>query len=378
MIVASDKIDPLLEQLRLREFISREVARRASVMDSEQRVPRELIEACAALGFFGTQICRRYGGREYAALDTGLLCEVTGAASASMLSLFAVHTMLSLAISRWGTAEQRESWLPRLACGSALGAFALSEPEAGSDVEAVQTTLVELGTTVVVSGTKTWISFGQIADVFVVVGKLAGKITAAIVDRDTPGLEVKPIAHVLGFRAAMLAELRLDRCIVPKQNLLGSRDFGLAQVVGSVLDHGRYCIAWGCVGLAQACLEASLRYAARRSQFGRSLAEHQLVQEMLANMLVETRAARLLCAEAAKARAAGDPDMIMAAVIAKYFAAGAADRAASCATQIHGANACDSRYSVHRYLGDSKIMSIIEGTAQIQQMLIAQYAIQRA
>jgi glutaryl-CoA dehydrogenase (non-decarboxylating) len=264
--------------------------------------------------------------------------------------------------------------LPRLASGEALAAFALSEPQAGSDVQGVSTTLAPLEDGLRVTGVKQWISFGQVADVFLVIGKHAGKLVAVLVERSTPGLAVEPIRDMLGFRAAMLARITLHDCVVPRHNLVGSVDFGLAQIVGSVLDHGRYCIAFGSLGLAQASLDASRRYAQERTQFGRPLAEHQLIQQLLADMIVNVHAARLLCAQASRARAARAADMIMSAVVAKYFAARVAEQAASTAVQIHGANGCSSQYPVQRYLRDSKILQIIEGSVQMQQVLIAQQA----
>jgi len=174
----------------------------------------------------------------------------------------------------------------------------------------------------------------------------------------------------------MLAELYLRDCRIPKGNMVGGRGFGLASVATSALDIGRYTVAWGCVGIAQACLDASLQYTSHRQQFGVYLKEHQLVQQMITNMITNVKAARLLCYQAGYLKDAGDPHTIMETWVAKYFASTAAAQAASDAVQIHGANGCSADYPVQRYLRDTKIMEIIEGSTQIQQITIARYGYQ--
>jgi hypothetical protein len=374
--VATDNPPPA-QRRRSREFIDRVIGAHAEEFDLEQEVPRGVFEALAREGVLGALVPAEYGGTGLDPLAVGLLCEDMGRASASLLSLITVHTMVSLAIARWGSAAQRTRWLPPLARGETLAAFALTEPDVGSDVKSVATRVERKDGGFVITGTKKWISFGQVAGLFFVVGNCEGKLAAFLVERDTPGLVVEPIANMLGFRAAMLAEVRMNECVVAGDSMVGSLDFGFSQIVGSVLDHGRYCIAWGSVGLAQACLDASLDYSEQRIQFGRALRDHQLVQRMIADMVVNTRAARLLCRDAARTRAEGGPDMIIGAAVAKYFSGTIVEKLASDAVQIHGANGCSSSYPVQRYLRDAKIMNIIEGSAQMQQMMIAQHGYQR-
>jgi hypothetical protein len=363
---------------RLRSFIERDIGARADEFDRAGRLPTDVLSAIARQGLLGVAIPEAHGGLGLDPCGLGEVCEALGSASASVLSLVTVHTMVSSAVLRWGSAEQKQQWLPRLSRGDAIGAFALSEPGAGSDAESVQTHLTIAGDEVVVDGVKTWISFGRVAGLFLVVGKLEGRVAAILVDRATPGISVTSIDDVDGFRAGMLAEIRFEGCRLPRTSLLGSADFGLSQIVGSVLDHGRYSIGWGAVGLANACLRASVDYAATRQQFGRPLQEFQLVQQMLTDMMVETRAARLLCLDAAVARAHRSPDMIVRTTAAKYFAARAAERAAAAAVQIHGANGFSARFPVQRFQRDARIFSVIEGTTQIQQVLIAAHAPQWA
>jgi glutaryl-CoA dehydrogenase (non-decarboxylating) len=174
----------------------------------------------------------------------------------------------------------------------------------------------------------------------------------------------------------MLADVHMRNCRVPADRMIGKIGFGFSHVIGAALDQGRYSIAWGCVGLAQAGLDASLVYSSERKQFGVFLKEHQLIQQMLTDMITETRAARLLCLRAAVLKQQGDPSVIMETSIAKYFASRAAVRIASDAVQIHGANGCSDRYPVQRYLRDAKIMEIIEGSSQMQQIVISKFGYQ--
>ncbi|MFM9435112.1 glutaryl-CoA dehydrogenase (non-decarboxylating) [Janthinobacterium sp. CG_23.3] len=376
MSMLAEKSAPARRQ-HLREVIAKAVGAQAGQFDLDQKIPAGLIAELAAEGMLGAHVPAEYGGAPVDARQFGELCEDIGYASASVLSLLTVHTMVSAAIAKWGSAAQKDRWLPRLASGATIGAFALSEPNVGSDAKNVETSMRREGDAFIVSGTKKWISFAQIAQLFLVIGNCEGRVTALLVARDTPGLTVEPIHDMLGFRAAMLGQLHLDECVIGKENLIGSLDFGYAQVVGSVLDQGRYCIAWGCVGLAQACLDACLDYTEQRQTFGQYLKEHQLVQRSMADMITNVQAARLLCEDAARLRAGGDPGMIMATATAKYFAARAVESAANDAVQIHGANGCGSEYPVQRYFRDAKIMNIIEGSAQMQQILIAQHGYRR-
>lgn len=352
-------------------------AGRTQQFEHAQAIAEDVIEGMANLGWLGAHIPAEFGGTPLDAYAMGHLCEAVGAESGSLLSLLTVHSMVSFAVARWGSKAQRAEWLPALACGKLIGAFALTEPEAGSDAHAGTATLRRDGDTLVLDGTKKWISFAQRADVFLVVAKLDGKLTAVLVPRHASGLTVRPIQDMYGFRAAMLGEVQFQQCRIPASNLIGNPDFGLSQIVGSVLNEGRYCIAWGGAGLTRACVEASLAYARQRHQFGQPLGEHQLIQRQLADMAVQSRAARLMCLDAAHMRSQGDPAMIMATIEAKYFAAMVAERIASDAAQLHGANGLSADYPVQRYLRDAKVLGLIEGTTQLQQVVIAQNALRQ-
>jgi len=181
---------------------------------------------------------------------------------------------------------------------------------------------------------------------------------------------------MLGFRSAMLAEVHLDACRIPQEHLIGTIGFGFSHVGGAALDHGRYCVGWGSLGLLQGCLNACLEYAGKRKQFGVFIKDHQMIQEMIAEMIVQTKAARLMCYHAAYLKDRGDPSLIMETSIAKYFTSRIAVKVALDAVQIHGANGCSDRYPVARYLRDAKILEIIEGSNQMQQIIISKYGYQ--
>ena len=360
----------------LAAWIGAEIAPRADELDDARQIPPVLFDSIAKSGLLGACVPLAYGGGQFDARSVLTVCEALGRASASVLSLFTVHTMVSSAIARWGSAAQRATWLPSLAGGATIAALALSEPEAGSDTAGVRATLRRDGESLVLSGVKTWISFGQVASVFLVSAILDGRVAAVLVERDAPGVSVAPVADMAGFRAGMLARIEFDECRVPATSLLGNPAFGLSQIVGSVLDHGRFCIAGGSAGLARACTDIAIRHARSRLTFGQPLAEHPLVQRLLTDLMVDSRAAWLMCLDAAASRDARRPDMLVRTSAAKYFAAQAADKCATSALQLHGASGLAAGHPVQRYLHDAKVMNVIEGSTQIQQMLIAQSGMQ--
>ena len=363
-------------QENFREFVEEEIVPKANEYDQKEYFPPDLIEKIAKKGYLGAVIPKEYGGKEWDMITFGLLCKEIGRGSASMLSLFTVHGMNSIAIMKWGTPDQKKKWLPQLAAGDIIGAFALTEPEIGSDAKNINTAAEFSNGAYSLSGKKKWISCGQIADLFLIFGKCKGKSAAFLVEKDNPGFSTKPMSGLLGFRSAMLAELSMEDCVIPEDNLLGKIGFGLSHVAGSALDLGRYCVATGSVGLAQACLEASLKYTNERIQFGTYLKEHQLIQQMIADMISEIKAAELICYSAGYLKDIGDPGSVLETSIAKYFCSKTAVKVANDAVQIHGANGCSNEYAVQRHMRDAKILEIIEGSSQIQQMLIARYGYQ--
>lgn len=360
-------------QAGFRDFVDEWIMPVADEHDRRQETPPEMIRRMAEAGYLGGIVPAQYGGGGMDALTWGLLCEEVGRGSASLLSLLTVHGMVCQALIKWGTEAQRARWLPLLATGERVGAFALTEPNVGSDAASIETTAAEDGDGWRLNGHKRWISFGQAANLLLVIAKAEGKAAAFLVERGTEGFSTEPITGMLGFRSAMLADIHMENCRVPGDHLVGRVGFGFSHVAGAALDHGRYCVAWGCLGLARAGLEASLAYTSERKQFGVALRNHQLIQQMVADMITDIGAARAMCHHAARLKQSGDPSLIMETSIAKYFTSRVANRVATDAVQIHGANGCSDRYPVQRYLRDAKIMEIIEGSNQMQQIIISKH-----
>jgi len=361
---------------RFAAWTAREVAPFAGAWDRAARTPREVVGKMAAEGFLGAVVPAVFGGAGMDAVTFGVLNEELGRGCSSIRSLVTVHSMVCHAVARWGSPAQKETWLPRLARGERIGAFGLSEPGAGSDAGAIETTAEPDGNGYLLRGVKKWTTYGQVADVLLCFAKAEGKPLALLVELGAPGVTVAPLG-VHGTRASMVAEIAFDGVRVPGENRLGGVGFGLG-VALSALELGRYSVACGCVGIIRTCLDASAAYAATRVQGGSVIGEHQLVQRMLADMATDWRAARLLCRHAGRLRDAGDPDAGREAFHAKYFASTAATRAALAAVQIHGANGLTDDYPVERLLRDSRVMEIIEGSTQIQQVTLGRWEVERA
>jgi glutaryl-CoA dehydrogenase (non-decarboxylating) len=353
-----------------RAFVAAEIAPHADRWDREEAISMDLVAKLRERGYLGSNVSQEYGGLGRDMITYGLLTEEIARADSSVRSLLTVHDMVAHAINRWGSRAQRERYLPAMARGEILGALALSEPNAGSDAKSVETTAVADGDVWVLNGRKKWTTFGQIAGLFLAFAQCEGKPTAFLVERDAPGVTVKPLQGIVGTRASMLAEIFFEDCRIPKESLVGRIGFGISHVASAALEQGRYSVAWGSVGIAQACLDACRTYTAERRQFGVPLADHQLIRALLADMITQVRAARLLCLRAGYLRDLGDPGASAETMVAKYFASTLASRAANDAVQIHGANGMSEEYPVARYLRDSKVMEIIEGSTQIQQITI--------
>jgi len=363
--------DQAMRQIEFRDFVNKHIVPYAQHHDTNEIIHSEVIRKIRDSGYLASMLPKKYNGMEFDQITIGILNEEFGRGCASTRSILTVHGMVSLAILRWGTEQQKNEWLPKLANGEVLGSFALTEPNAGSDANSMETTAVVHNEGYVISGKKKWITMGQISNVFLLFAKCDGKPTAFLIEKDREGLEVKPMCGLLGARGSMLAELSLNNCYVPKQNLLGQVGIGFSHIALTCLDYGRYTIASGCVGMAQACLEASIQYSGSRLQFGKPIREHQLIQKMITEMSVQVKAARLLCYKAGYLREILDPDSIVETWSAKYYASLIATKIASDAVQIHGANGCHRDYPVERYYRDAKINEIIEGTTQMHELLIA-------
>jgi len=362
-------------QSRFRAFADQHLIPKATVFDRHEALDAEVVERLARARLLGSHLPTEYGGRHLDMISYGLLHQELGRACSSTRSLLTVHDMVGESVLRLGGASLRQTWLPLLASGEKIGAFALTEPDAGSDAGSVQTKAELDGDEYVINGSKKWITFAQIADVFLVVARMGerGPIGGLLVPADTPGLTITPITGMLGLRASMLGELEFRNCRVPVSARIGPAKMPSGLVVATALQLGRYSVAWGCVGIGEASVEASFRYSADRRQFGVPIEKHQLIRRMLTNMLSDLRAARLLCCEAGYLSEQRSPGAVEATLIAKYFSSRMATRVTADAVQIHGASGGSAEQPVERYFRDARLMEIIEGSTEIQQITIPKY-----
>lgn len=360
-------------QESFREFTHNEVVPLAARHDRQESVSKPVIKKLIKRGYTGALTPAKYGGMGMDWITFGLLSEELGKGCTAVRSLVTVQNMVTATIDRWGNDQQKEKWLPRMAGGEALAAFAMTEPLAGSDAGSIQTSITQKKGIFVVHGHKKWISFGAGADIYLVLGNMEGKHCALLIEKNTPGITTAPIKDILGIRGSGVSEVIFNNCEVAAENLLGQAGFGLNPVCFTSLDVGRYSIAWGCVGLAQACLEASLHYVETRKQFNRYLKEFQLIRELITNMIVQTDASRLMCFQAGSLKMENHPGSFRQILSAKYFASRAAARVAGDAVQIHGAGGFGKEYPVERLYRDAKVMEMIEGSNQMLQIMIAKY-----
>jgi butyryl-CoA dehydrogenase len=345
--------------------------------DVNERFPGDIIEKMGALGLLGGPVPQEYGGAGLDYISHALVTEEIGKACSSVRTTISVQiSLVELSLVSWGTEEQKRRYLPAMCSGKLIGCFGLTEPNAGSDPSAMETTAVADGDHWVLNGHKIWISNGGVAGlaiVFAQTDKSKGHrgIGAFLVDRGTAGFSTRDMHGKLGLRASNTGELILEDCHIPKAQVLGKAGDGF-KVAMSALDNGRYSVAAGCVGICQGCADASVRYAKERKQFGRAIGSFQLVQDLIARMIVDTEAARLLVWRAGHLKNQGRR-CTREISMAKYFASEAAVRCALDAIQVHGSYGYSNDYPVERYLRDAKVATIYEGTSQIQKLLIASH-----
>jgi butyryl-CoA dehydrogenase len=367
--------EQLLIQGMVKEFVAAEVAPIAAEIDRNHRFPAELIPKLAELNLLGVPYPEELGGAGADNVSYIIVLEELARACASTSVIVSGHTSLcTWPIYQFGTDVQKKKYVTDLASGVALGAFALTEPGAGTDAAAGTTTAVLDGDSYVLNGTKTFITNGGFADVYIVTAMTdpsAGTkgISAFIVDKDLPGFTVGEREHKMGIRASSTTPLYFSNCRVPKDALLGQEGKGF-KIAMMTLDGGRIGIAAQALGIAQGAIDASVAYAKERVQFGKPIARLQAIQWMIADMVTEVEAARLLVYQAAWRKDAG-LSYTREAAIAKLFASEVATRVAGKAIQIHGGVGYTESYPVERAYRDAKITEIYEGTSEVQRMVIA-------
>ncbi len=356
-----------------REFLNAEVVPHRTAWDRAESVDTAVIPKMGDLGFFGLTIPEEYGGIGADTLTYCLAMEELGRADSSVRGIVSVSNgLVGKVILSHGTEEQKQQWLPGIATGRLLGCFGLTEPDTGSDAGNLRTRAVRDGDDYVVDGSKIFITNGTWADVCLLFARTGGPgprgVSAFLVSTDTPGFSRTEIKGKLGLRGQATAELAFDSMRVPAAARLGEEGDGFKIAMGS-LDKGRVSVAAGCVGIIAGCLEAVVSYAGQRQQFGRPLASFQMVQDMIADISVDADAARMLVWRAADLVDRGEPFGV-AASKAKYFASEAAVRAANLAIQAFGGYGYVDEYPVQKYMRDARVMTLYEGTSQIQKLLI--------
>jgi butyryl-CoA dehydrogenase len=357
-----------------RAFTDNEIVERARENDRNEHFDLELVRKIADQGYLGAIVPREYGGAGLDYLSYGFVVEEIGRGDSAMRTVISVQTSLVCsAILRWGTEEQKHHYLPKLCSGEWLGCFGLTEPDTGSDAANQRTRARRTDDGWVINGAKMFISLASHAKVALIFAQTDPEkghrgLACFIVDTDQPGFQPQEIHHKMGLRGSDTAAISLDDVHAGDAQLLGEVGDGF-KIAMSALDSGRYSVAAGCVGICQGCVEASVEYAKQREQFGRPIASFQLVQAMIADMKVETDAARMLVWRAGFLKDTGKPNTTETS-IAKLYATEAAVRCANTAIQVHGGSGYVDDHPVERYFRDVRVTTLYEGTSQIQKLII--------
>ncbi|MFC2160393.1 acyl-CoA dehydrogenase family protein [Acidobacteriota bacterium] len=365
-----------LVQEMMRDFANKEIFPKGKTLEEQHEFPKDLLKKIADLGILGITVPAEFGGIQTDELSFILALEEIGRALPSLSVIVSVHcSLFCYAIDRFGTPSQRNKYLPPAASGKILGAFSLTEPGAGSDATQLKTKAEKDGDAYVLNGTKSWVTNGREAQALILFAKTTKdeekKLSAFIADKNTPGLHVTRIEEKLGLHASPTAEISLEDCRIPIENMLGKEGQGTS-IAFQCLDHSRMGIAAQSVGLAQRALDETVKYAKTREAFGSTLSDLQAVQFMISDIATQTQAARLLTYQAALLFDKGKP-FAKEASMAKLYASEAANRIAYLALQIHGGYGYSKEYIVEQLYRDARAFSIYEGTSEIQRLVISRY-----
>ncbi|MEO0071923.1 MAG: acyl-CoA dehydrogenase family protein [candidate division WOR-3 bacterium] len=383
MIDFSFTEEQLMIQKLARDFAQKEVAPRIKELDEKAEFDRSILTKMAELGLLGLTIPTRYGGSGGDYISLGLACEELEYVDTSLRVILSVHIGLnSLTLLSWGTEEQKQKYLVPQAQGKKIATFGLTEPNAGSDVVAIEARAHRDGDDWILNGEKMWISLADVADNFLIFAwtdpekrkkRDHSGISCFIVERSFPGVSTATIHGKLGIRAGNTGSISLADVRVPKENMLGQEGEGF-KIAMFALDQGRYTVAAGATGLIRACLDHSIKYANERKTFGEVIGKHQLVKEMITEMVVGYECARLLWLKAGWCKNKGLRSTRETS-LAKMFACDASERAASLAVQIYGAYGYSNEYPVERFYRNAKGAVIYEGSREIHKIMQADYAL---
>jgi butyryl-CoA dehydrogenase len=357
-----------------REFTDKEIVEQAKQNARDHRFDLEIVKKIADQGYLGAIVPREYGGAGLDYLSYGLVVEEIGRGCSSVRTVISVQTSLVCsAILKWGGEEQKQHYLPKLCSGEWLGCFGLTEPDTGSDAAKQKTRAKRTDKGWAINGAKMWISMGNYAKVALIFAQTDPEkghrgLACFMVDTDQPGYQASTIEHKMGLHASDTASIALEDVEVTEDQMLGQVGDGF-KVAMSSLDSGRYSVAAGCVGICQGCVEESVKYAKEREQFGKPIATFQLVQAMIADMVLKTDASRMLVWRAGWLKDKGRPNTLETSV-AKLHATEAAVECANTAIQVHGGAGYVDDHPVERYFRDVRVTTLYEGTSQIQKLII--------
>jgi butyryl-CoA dehydrogenase len=357
-----------------REFTDKEIVERAKQNARNHHFDLDLVKKIADQGYLGAIVPREYGGAGLGYLDYGLVVEEIGRGCSSVRTVISVQTSLVCsALLKWATEEQKQRYLPKLCSGEWLGCFGLTEPDTGSDAAKQRTRAKKVDGGWVINGAKMWISMGNYAKLALIFAQTDPEkghrgLACFLVDTDQPGYQATTIEHKMGLHASDTASIALEDVEVTDDQMLGEVGDGF-KIAMSALDSGRYSVAAGCVGICQGCVEESVKYAKEREQFGKPIASFQLVQAMIADMVLKTDASRMLVWRAGFLKDKGRPNTLETS-IAKLHATEAAVECSNTAIQVHGGAGYVDDHPVERYFRDVRVTTLYEGTSQIQKLII--------
>jgi butyryl-CoA dehydrogenase len=366
--------EQLSVQKMVREFVAKEITPNAKQWDIDQTFPMDLWKKMGDLGIIGTSIPEEYDGSGMDYISHAIVAEELGYGCSSMRGSYSVNiSLVAKTILKWGTEEQKEKYVPRIANGEIFGCYGLTEPDSGSDAAGMKSTAVKDGDDYIISGNKMWITHADVSEVSIVFAKTdkdkgAKGITGFLIEKDTPGFTPQPIHEKIGLRAQDTGELIMDGVRVPKEAMLGPEGKGFA-VAMSALDNARFTVSAGCVGTAQAALDIAKAYAKERVQFGKVIAAHQLVQQLIAQAVVDIELGRLLVYRPGYLKNKGVPNT-RETCMAKYFCGEMVNRVVYNMMQVLGGYSFSGEYPLERMYRDSRINTLYEGTSQVQQLII--------
>ncbi len=369
--------DQILIKEMIRDFAQNEVKPRAKALEESHQFPDELLRMLADLGILGMSVPAKYSGIKTDTLSLMIALEEISRALPSLSVIVSVHcSLFCYAILKFGTEDQKQKYLPKAAKGELLGAFALTEPGAGSDIQGLNTKAEKKGDVYILNGTKTWVTTGSDALAYILFAVTESlqdkkKLSAFIVEKDSPGLRISNIEEKMGLHASITAEIALDDCRVPAENLLGEEGKG-ASIALHCLDGSRIGIAAQSVGLSQRALDEAAQYAKQREAFGKPIAQFQAIQFMIADMATLIESSRLLTHRASDLLDRELP-FSKEAAMAKLYASEAANKIAYLALQIHGGYGYSKEFSVEQLYRDARVLTLYEGTSEIQRLVISRH-----